>query len=64
MDTRAANIHFSEPDYTELASPEALTAIEHHGPEAVGFCAGDVEACFYQHELPEWLMGATSRCQP
>ncbi|CAK0904390.1 unnamed protein product [Prorocentrum cordatum] len=53
-DTRAANLHFVEPTYTELASPEALAAIEHDGPDMIGFCSGDVEVCFYQCELPAW----------
>ncbi|CAK0887725.1 unnamed protein product, partial [Prorocentrum cordatum] len=53
-DARAANLHFVEPAYAELASPEALAAIEYDGPDMIGFCSGDVEVCFYQYELPEW----------
>ena len=53
-DTRAANLHFVKPAYTELASPEALAAIEYDGPDTIGLCSGDVEVCFYQYELPEW----------
>ncbi|CAK0867024.1 unnamed protein product, partial [Prorocentrum cordatum] len=56
-DARAASTHFAEPEYAKLASPGSLAAIEHHESGAVGFSAGDVEVCFYQYELPEWLRG-------
>ncbi|CAK0796885.1 unnamed protein product [Prorocentrum cordatum] len=53
-DARAANLHFVEPAYAELASPEALAAIECDGPDMIGFCSGGVDACSYRYELPEW----------
>ncbi|CAK0873971.1 unnamed protein product [Prorocentrum cordatum] len=69
-DARAANLRFVEPAYTELASPEALAAIEYDGPDMIRFCSGDVEVCFYQCELPAWarryftLPAIKSQCLP
>ncbi|CAK0845448.1 unnamed protein product, partial [Prorocentrum cordatum] len=54
FDTRRANCHFRTPDYTHLASGDALSSLECTPGEEVHLAAGDVEVCFYQYVLPTW----------
>ncbi|CAK0870750.1 unnamed protein product [Prorocentrum cordatum] len=54
FDTRRANCHFRTPEYTHLASGDALSSLECTPGEEVHLAAGDVEVCFYQYVLPAW----------
>lgn len=55
FDTRLAVGEFAPPPYTALASGLALARVE-MGEDASLYCEqGDVQCCFYQFLLPEWI---------
>lgn len=51
-DTRCANCHFEAPPTTHMASGESLSDIEVPAGRGLKLASGDIDACFYQYELP------------
>jgi len=54
FDTRVSNLYFKNPHHTCLSSGEALSDLQIDGSRFAQLASGDVEACYYQYELPEW----------
>ena len=55
FDTRVPNAYFKEPPAVSLASGDALSELELDGETTTYIDGSDVEVCFYQHEIPEWI---------
>ena len=55
FDTRRANMWFQPAPHTCLCSGEAFGDLELQGVGSLHARQGDVEVCFYQYGMPEWI---------